>query len=628
VVLLYVVSGFILIMLAGLVTGCAKKPVLETEPGLTGEELALAERLYGQLVEAQMLQRDRKTLELAYELIDHYPQFERNDEVTLRAMQSAQRLDDLTTGRQLATEFLARYPTSALLADALAVGVELAVAADDTADAADLLIRKYDAVPDGTQRDDVAQEATRLCPALKVAELDTLVQRHPRSGLRPYLSFLLTEGLLAEGRIQEAGQAVDALTQAAPESDWLTQAELLLTQPGYRQGGTPLRLQGATVLADRIGGLCPLTGRYSVLGNAFYDGMQLAVDMINGEGWRQYSLSVEDTEGDPVMAAIAARKLATETGPIAVIGAMLSDPTIAAAIVMDTYGIPLISPTATNERIWELGPAVFQTNLTGDYEAGLLAQIATRLLLKKRFAVLYPDNRDGIHSYQVFAEEVRAYGGEVVGAASFSPAATDFRQPILELRRRRPEVVFIPATVDQMILLGPQLDFYQLSALVLGLSNWNSPRIFQQSGTALVRMLFPSDQVLFPQEWTDYFQREWQAEHLPPEATALALKTFQATCLVLDSLAREDIQTRQQLAEALTRRIHPGQLDSTGPWSIADAINASSEGEITLFPADLFLETWEFEAVADTTADRLDPALPATDQETPPVEVGTAATPD
>jgi ABC-type branched-subunit amino acid transport system substrate-binding protein len=295
---------------------------------------------------------------------------------------------------------------------------------------------------------------------------------------------------------------------------------------------------------------------------------------------------------------------------------------------MDTYGIPLVSPTATNDRIWELGPAVFQTNLTGNYEAGLLAQIATRLLLKERFAILYPDTRDGTRSYQVFAEQVRAHGGEVVGAASFSVAATDFRQPILELKRYRPEVVFIPATVDQMTLLGPQLDFYRLSALILGLSNWNSPRIFEQSGTALVRTLFPSDQVLFPQEWTEFFQQEWHAEHLPPEATTLALKTFQATSLVLDSLAREDIQTRQQLATVLTQRIHPGQLDSAGPWSIADAINSASEGEIKLFPADMFLETWEFEAVVDTTADHLDPTLPGSDQETPPVEVGSSSTPD
>ena len=33
--------------------------------------------------------------------------------------------------------------------------------------------------------------------------------------------------------------------------------------------------------------------------------------------------------------------------------------------------------------------------------------------------------------------------------------------PILALRETRPEVVFVPASRDQMALVGPQLDFYR-----------------------------------------------------------------------------------------------------------------------------------------------------------------------
>ncbi len=601
----------LLILASGCTTGRPRPEAIAT---LSEEEQALADRLYSQLVQEQALHRDRRVLELAFELVDHYPLYSRNDEVTLRAITSAQRLGDLGTGRELTSKFLATYPDSPLQGDVLARGTELAVAAADTAAAAELLLRRYDASADADERDEIAQQAQIYLPPLGAADLDTLIQRYPVSGLRPYASYLLTERLAAEGRTADAESAVRALAATAPEDEWLAAAERLLVQPGYRQGGTPLRLRGAAATPDLLAVLCPLTGRYAVLGNAFYDGVLLAVGMINGQSRRQFEVRVEDTAGDPVTAAIAARKLATEDGPIAIVGAMLSDPTVAAAIVADTYGIPLVSPTATNERVWELGPAVFQTNLSGQYEIGLLVQLATRLLLKERFAVLYADTREGAQSYQAFAEEINTYGGTIVGAAAFSPEATDFREPILELKQHRPEVVFIPASVDQMILLGPQLDFYRLGALIMGLSNWNSPRLFQQASSGLNRILFPSDTLLFPPEWTEFFNREWQPEHVPPEATPLAQKAFQATAVVLDILTREGVETRRELAATLAERLQVPQLESAGPWRYATAVRMAAEGEIEPFPADLFLETWEA-AAADSTSEL--PESPA-DADGPP----------
>ncbi len=585
-----------LLTLDGCGTGGAPQPV--TTPEISDDERQLADRLYQQLLQEQALQRDRKSLELSYELIDRYPAYERNDEVTLRAIRSAQSLGDLPEGRRLVAEFLVKYPTSPLLGDVLQLGVNLAVAEADTAAAADLLIRLYDQAEDGRARQIAVEEAKEYLPRMTADELATLIARYPDSGLRPYLSFLLTGQLLAAGRSEEAVQEVAAMRAVAADSEWTAAAEKLLIAPGYLEVAPHPRLTGAETMPNQIGILCPLTGRFAVLGNAFYDGALLALDKINSMSGRQFELKVEDTAGDPVTAAIAARRLADEAGSIAIIGAMMSDPTVAAALVADVYGIPLVSPTATNECIWELGADIFQTNLTGHYEAGLMARIATKLLMKKRFAVLYADTREGARSYQLFADQLRSYGGALVGAVSFSREATDFRQPILELKPYRPEVVFIHASVDQMILLGPQLDFYKVGALIMGLSNWNSPRLFSRVSSGMDRALFPSDTALFPAEWTDHFHREWHPEHVPAEATPLALKAFQATMLVLDSLAREGVEERHALAAALHRRLEVRQIDVEGPEAFARVVRMYYGGEVVPFPATLFVDTWQ--AAADT----------------------------
>jgi branched-chain amino acid transport system substrate-binding protein len=574
--------------------GCGTAPPRRPgAPEFSREEQQQADRLFQQLQMEHSAHQDRRTLELAYELIDHYRPYARNDEVMLLAVRSAQRLGDLAVGRRLVDEFTQWYPASPHYDSMLDLGSELAAAATDTFAAADMLVRRYDRLPAGSGRDAIAEQAAVLLQRLPAENLSALAQLHPLSGLRPFIGFLQTQRLLEEGRQQEAEHGVAALQQVAPDSEWLVAAEKLLQEPGYLQSRLSPRMRGAAVAPNLVGILCPLTGRYAVLGNAFYDGALLALKAINRLGWRQFELKVEDSGADPVTSVIAARKLAGQEGTIAIVGSLLSTPTVAAAVVADGYRVPFVSPTATNERVWEIGPAVFQTNLTGLLEARLLAQLGTRLLLKERFAILYPDTRAGASSMQTFAEEVRASGGRLVAAASFVPEDTDFRRPLAEIKQGRPEVVYIDATVDQMILIGPQLDFYRLGALIMGPSSWSSPKLLRAAGSIMERAIFPSDTALFPNAWLSDFQAAWHPEHLPDEASPLALRAYQATRLVLETLAEGQIESREALAAALAERIVSRQVQMLGPEALASAVRMFHDGQIVPFPVELFSETWQ-----------------------------------
>ena len=201
------------------------------------------------------------------------------------------------------------------------------------------------------------------------------------------------------------------------------------------------------------------------------------------------------------------------------------------------------------------------------------------------------------------AERLR---GEVVSAAAFAPQDTDFRTPLLQIKKARPEVVFIHASVDQMILLGPQLDFYRVGALVLGTSNWNSPKLLRKAGVVMERAIFPSDAVLFPPHWRESFAADWRPEHLPSETTPLALKAYQATMMVLETLARDDIQRRQRLAEALQERLANQQVQVAGPAAFARTVRMFREGEVVSFPGERFAETWTDLPLEITPADSLE----------------------
>jgi len=241
--------------------------------------------------------------------------------------------------------------------------------------------------------------------------------------------------------------------------------------------------------------------------------------------------------------------------------------------------------------------------MSGLFEVRLLAQLATTVLLKERFAILYPDNPEGRRDADVFAAEVEVLGGRIVARASFPDQGTDFKDPILALREYRPEVIFAPATVDQMVLLGPQLDFFKSGSLLLGLSNWNSNRLTERAGAVLERALLPSDLAMFQPRWTSEFNAAWVEANYPREATPLALRAYQATRMLLDTIQQSGAVNRAQLTAALRSRLASREFSAEGLDSFGQSVRMFRSGEVIRFPAELFADAWACEsALADSLA--------------------------
>jgi len=574
-------------------------------PSLSKQQHEQALMLLRKLKMEHSLHRDRQVLELADELRADYPGFSATDEALLVALRSARRLQAYDEGAELLADLRREHGGSPLLTEALAAGADLQIAAGDSVVAVDLLVARHGRLPDAAGRVASRQALVALLDDLALPTLAICFEQQLRGDLAGPIGLVYAQRLVAAGRYAAAEEVSDRLQAAVVDTSTLEALAALLAAGPTAIEGAPGRLPAGVPQTNQVGILCPLTGRYAVLGNAFYDGALLALESTPAFVERGYELKVEDTAGDPVTAALAARRLCREAGSVCIIGGLMSAPTASAAVVADAFGVPLISPTATNDRIWQLGPGVFQTNLTGLFEARLLAQLATGVLLKKRYAVLYPNTAEGERHYRNFAEEVVLGGGEVVGVAHFPTEATDFRESILEIKLARPEVIFVPASVDQMVLLGPQLDFYMVGAVILGPSSWNSPRLLQRAGAVLERAVFPSDNALFPAEWTDDFFGRWSGMQYPDEATPLALRAYQTTRLVFDILERTELERRYQLTEALERRLASREVETEGPESFASMVRMFRGEQIVAFPASLYTEAWRVDLARAAAADTL-----------------------
>ncbi len=587
------------VMLPGCAGAPADRPASGTGTGMAGDS-ALADRLYARMQEEHGLQRDRAALRLAFELLDHYAGYPHLDHVTLLAARSAERAGDPDEALRLTGEFLSLHDASPHLWGILDVRARLLEADRDWPRAADALVRMHDAATLERDRDAAAKRLAAVATELDADALRDLRAAHGDSGMDTYLGYLWIQRLIAEERGREAHDVFSAMRTDSPDDPWIGHAEQLLRDPAYEVlPAHPSEELPGGADALHVGVLVPLTGRYTVLGNAFYDGVRLARDQANREGWRQYLLTVRDSEGDPVAAALAMRGFAAEERPIAVIGGLLSAPTVAAALTSESFGIPLVSPTARNERIWELGRNTFQTNITGLFEARLLARLAVDVMLKKRVAIVHPDEPAGLRSAEVFGEEVLALGGELVAVESFNTGLTDFRDPLKRVAGELPEVIFVPVDADMLRLLGPQLDFYCTGALILGPSTWNHPGLAAEVGTILERAVFPSDTALFPPEWSAAFDHAWSPEGLPQEATAIARQAYLAAMLVFHTLGEDGMSLRVDLTRALNDRLELRRETGVDAEVMGSALRMFSEGTVAPFPMGLFAEAL---ARADTAA--------------------------
>lgn len=538
-----------------------------------------ARRLFNLVEQEHLLHRSEQVLDLGEQLLADYPDHPLGDVVVGRMISAALRLEDLDRAQGLALALAERYPASRHRDEAM-----LAAAA-------------------GLQSGGRTPAALRVLAALADAQQDPSRRRATLDRARPLVAELDADTL--RGLALELGA-----TPLAP---------MLLAHLETGAIGTDRPGLAAAPQPGRIGVLVPVTGRYARFGNAFHAAVRLAAAASPQRAGQPWEIVLEDTEGDVVGAALAARRLITEHQCQVLVGALLSATTATAALVADQHRVPLISPTATHEQLGRLSPQVLQTNLTGRLEAEILARLASEVLLKERFAIIRPDTPEAAGLAEAFTASVELHQGQVVLETLFDPAATDFRTQIQALRAVRPEVVFAPASVDQMILLGPQLDFYHVGALVLGPSDWNSARLLQRAGSVMEQAICAGSEVVYPASWSRDFQAAWPAGQHDEESTRIARGAYLAVRMALQTMVSPmvadvtgieelpSLTAPPRLADVLRAGFSGRSVELSGAGSFSNAVRMISGGEITAFPGHLYDEALRRQAAA--RADSLAAAL-------------------
>lgn len=452
---------------------------------------------------------------------------------------------------------------------------DLARAAGDYADAVAALALSRRDVQSADALIEIDLELDELInDRLGDAELEGLVQSLPRGPVFDRVNLAIARRALSRSDYAAAERALGRLPQRLREVD---EAERVRLRERVQRG--------AAAVVETLGLAVPLSGPYAAFGESALQGVVLALGLFDDPN-TPYRISIRDTEGDPETGARVVGELVAE-GVSAIIGPLSSTVAAAAAPLAEAGGTPLLT-LAKREDISLLGDFVFRMGLTASDEVGTLVSYAIEVREYRTFAVLYPDEEQGIALKNLFWDQVEAHGGQIVGVERYDPGDVDVQeeikklvglyylseeeQKLIQLRDRllrRPlenavqledpsladlppyvdfDALFIPDVAHKVGLILPQLRFYDISDVTyLGGSEWNSPELVERGGREAVRAIFVDAFFAWsPKPQVESFVQRYYAAY-GNEPDLYAAEAYDAASLLIDEMRQGGVLSREQL---------------------------------------------------------------------------------
>lgn len=226
-----------------------------------------------------------------------------------------------------------------------------------------------------------------------------------------------------------------------------------------------------------IGALAPLTGDAAQYGIAVKNGCNLAVEEINAAGGvlgKQIELILYDDRHDPTAATTGYDRLVNEDGVIALVGAVTTAPTIAAAQKAVADGIPMITPTGTGAAITQIGANIFRACFTDPYQGELMAHYSFEKMNAKTAAVLYDSGSDYSKGVaQAFEATAKALGITITASEAYPTDTTDFKAQLTKIKAGNPDVIMAPCYYGTAAMLISQARDLGITSKFTGPDGWD-----------------------------------------------------------------------------------------------------------------------------------------------------------
>ena len=314
----------------------------------------------------------------------------------------------------------------------------------------------------------------------------------------------------------------------------------------------------------KIGLIAPLTGSPTSSGENTLRSAQFAVDIANEAGGlevdgvrREVQLFIEDDESNPLAAVAAARNLIAQHNVIAIIGPQSSSQAVPAGSLINERETIMISPKSTNPNTTLDRPWVYRVPFLDPFQGEVMADVALNSLAATNAAILFTiDNNYSKGLALNFRDSFESAGGTIAAYESFHKGDTDLRLQLEEIKKKSPDVLFLPTSFTEVPTIIKQLDELDMQPQILGGDSWSKrelldPELLALCGTVCDDLLFSA--LYVPDLATDVsrnFAEEYSDRYglAPDDTVALTYDAFQ---LLFNSIQQAGTLEKVAIREAL-----------------------------------------------------------------------------
>jgi branched-chain amino acid transport system substrate-binding protein len=325
-----------------------------------------------------------------------------------------------------------------------------------------------------------------------------------------------------------------------------------------------------------IGHYGSLTGSEATFGQSTSRGVKLAMDEINAAGGingRKVVLKEYDDKGDAKEAGSVVTRLVSSDKVVAVIGEVASGLSLAAAPVCQEYGVPMISPSSTNERVTMVGDKIFRVCFIDGFQGYVGAKFAKENRNATKVAVLY----DQAAPYSAglaaeFEKHFTSMGGKITTKEAYNAGTQDFGAQLNKIAATGPEMIYVPGYYTDVANIAIQAKKLGIKVPLLGGDGWDSAKLTQIAGESIEGSYYsnhasPDD----PSPKIQGFIAKYKKVH-GETPDALAALGYDAAGILFDAIKRAGTTEGAALAKASAET--KGYDGVTGTINIDAARNA------------------------------------------------------
>ncbi len=237
----------------------------------------------------------------------------------------------------------------------------------------------------------------------------------------------------------------------------------------------------------KLGFVTAYTGPGAAYGQAMKDGVDLAVEEINKDPNTKVKIDLKtyDTKLNKSEAINAFKKCIEQDKVLAIEGPMTSGEMFAAGPIAQQSKVVAFGTGTTATGITDIGDYIFRNAIPGKLAIPVTLKKAHDKLGFKKVAVLYSNNNDQmVRENDIYQEELKKMGVEVVATETFADKDTDFSAQLTKIQAANPDVICVAGLYQEGALIVKKAREMGMTQPVIGNNGFNSPAYIQQAGDA------------------------------------------------------------------------------------------------------------------------------------------------